>query len=756
MLNETDTKIQVSEGVASQSRLGIWLRRYHWLVALVLYTLVIVGITYPLIFRLNENLIGYAQGDGVWFTWLLWWFKHAIETGQDPARTNYIFGLLPSVQIFMDTFYNELLAFPLQWLLTPVGAYNVLTLSGFVLSGITTYYLAAEFVPSKIACFVAGFLYSFSTYHMVRAPSHISYATLQWLPFFAWCVFVFYRRPSLKNATFMGLSLVLIPFSDLYYVAYFLLPFSLLFLIGKLLTDFRWFKQPRHLLLGGFGLLLGLVLALPPLLGFLMVDPDVQITARLAASSAELFSADLLEFFFPFPYNPFVGDFTAVIYAITGPNKFETSTYLGFVSLWLGLSALLSPRTRNRVTAFWLVLGLVGLILAMGPKINIAGQTLFESWPYKFIFNLPFLSNFRAPGRIVVLPMLALAILAAFTVNEWMRRLKNNQGRRIIMIGLLAFFLTISLAEHMVWAFPYPATAIPTSELYPQIAADPIPGLVLDLPLQTTSPYQSLFTIRNQYYQTLHHKPIVGGVAPRTSELLLSSITNIPYLAEFKLLLNGKAAEAQGEIYPTKISFKQGLQENRVRYVILRRNFDTPFYSPILGPAVFEQTNYDNLNRFLQADLGQPFYQSEAENITAWKIEPIPPPDPTRYQFKLGSGWAIGMKLHDAKIERLVEQKSQLLISAPQVSKQPLRFTATSYFKPMTLQVRLNGVLVNTTRFDQPSQTQMIDLGQIELKPGQNILEFDAPEGCSRPSTFSDQTSDTRCYSFGIGQLEMK
>ena len=237
---------------------------------------------------------------------------------------------------------------------------------------------------------------------------------------------------------------------------------------------------------------------------------------------------------------------------------------------------------------------------------------------------------------------------------------------------------------------------------------------------------------------------------------MLASITNIPYLAEFKLLLNDKAAEAQGEIYPTKLSFKQGLQENHVRYVILRRSFDPPFYNPVLGPVVFDQATYDNLNRFLQTDLGQPFYQSDTEGIIAWRIETAPPPDSTRYQFKLGPGWAIGMNLYQAKIERLVEQKGQLIINAPQTTKQILRFNATSYFKPMTLQVRLNGVLVNITHFDQPSQTQMIDLGQIELKAGQNSLEFDAPEGCSRPSTFNDQISDTRCYSFGIGQLEMK
>src|SRR5438105_7522940 len=73
-----------------------WFACYHWQVALILYTTLTVIITYPVIFHLGDSVIGAStDNDGIYFIWQNWWFRKAIESGQDPAYSNYIFALLP-------------------------------------------------------------------------------------------------------------------------------------------------------------------------------------------------------------------------------------------------------------------------------------------------------------------------------------------------------------------------------------------------------------------------------------------------------------------------------------------------------------------------------------------------------------------------------------------------------------------------------------------------------------------------------------
>ncbi len=93
-----------------------WFLKYHWVLALALYTLFSLLITFPIILNLNEKIIGPPEGDNLWYVWDLWWFKHAIDSGLDPARTNFIFGLVPSVPIFNNAFFDLALAYPLQWI----------------------------------------------------------------------------------------------------------------------------------------------------------------------------------------------------------------------------------------------------------------------------------------------------------------------------------------------------------------------------------------------------------------------------------------------------------------------------------------------------------------------------------------------------------------------------------------------------------------------------------------------------------------
>ncbi len=79
----------------------------------LLYVLLAGLITYPFIFQFGSHLID-AQGDSFQNLWYMWWYKEALTTGQDPARTRLMYGLLPSVQVLFSSVFNGLCLIPFE------------------------------------------------------------------------------------------------------------------------------------------------------------------------------------------------------------------------------------------------------------------------------------------------------------------------------------------------------------------------------------------------------------------------------------------------------------------------------------------------------------------------------------------------------------------------------------------------------------------------------------------------------------------
>jgi hypothetical protein len=264
---------------------GAWLRQYPWALALAGYLAITLTITHPLVFHLGDTTIWpYKADDNLWYAWYPFQFRTALAAGQDPTYTHLMYALVPRIQLFADSYYSGVIGAALLTLMTPLAVYNVLVLLTFVLSGFTMYLLVNEFVPNRWACFIAGFLYTFSTFHFWHATGQLTLATMQWLPLAAWRAFAFYRRPNWRNAIWMGLALALLPLSDPYQAAYFTLPFGLLFVGGLLIANRRWLGERRNLVLAALGLAIAAAAALPLMATSLHVDDEMR--AAVAQESA--------------------------------------------------------------------------------------------------------------------------------------------------------------------------------------------------------------------------------------------------------------------------------------------------------------------------------------------------------------------------------------------------------------------------------------------------------------------------------------
>ncbi len=721
------------------------LARSHWLWALLAYTLLTAIITFPLVFHLGDRVIGpIAKGDDDWYIWYLWAFRQSVLGGHDPSYSHLLFSLYPSVQIFAASTLNGLMGIVLQTFMSPLATYNVLMLLSFVLSGFTMYLLATEFIQNRLACFAAGFVFTFTTYHFARATGHLDLAAVQWLPLMVWRVFVFYRRPTVLNAIWMGIAVALVPLSDIYLAAYFLVPFVLLFVAGKLVTDRRWFTRPRHLLLAGLAMVIAVALTLPWLYSSLHVDPSLQAEiADKTLTGIKGLSADALSYVVPSPFSPIFGSVTTKLYAHMAPPfglSVEEANYLGWINLAAGLGVLAFLGIRTRRVVFWVVVGVCGFLLSLGPVLHVAGHLQIPLPFYGVIYNWPVLSNLRAPTRIAPLVMLPLAMLVAFSVAALYKRYVTRRRARVVFLALTVAAMALSLGEHTLYAFPYPTSVIPLPPVYAQMAADPVPGAVLDLPVDPRG--------ADEYYQTIHHRLLIGGYVERISDAMARTIENIPYLSLFYSTHSALAHDPNTpsdvglrDIYPLQETLLQGLQAVHVRYVLLHTDVS---YQPV----------YPWMVDFLNQSLGAPIFANAADALMVWRIEPSGT-TPNVYRFALGSGWVPGTGIDGHNLYRVAEQDAQLTIQAPQAGTHDLTMRVRPDFKGRTMVVSLNGNTVGTVVLSQVGVFQTVDLGNIALNAGNNLLQIHSVNGCTVESDIDPQSTDTRCRSFDVAQVAL-
>ena len=123
-----------------------------------------------------------------------------------------------------------------------------------------------------------------------------------------------------------------------------------------------------------------------------------------------------------------------------GPWERVETGYIGLITLSLALvGLLLYPK---KIKGFFVTLAIIALLLAMG------GYTLLHGWLY---VTIPGFDQLRAPARFILLLDFALAMLAAFGVNQLVQPLADEAKE---IFGKLLKFLTWGLAALIIVAGP--------------------------------------------------------------------------------------------------------------------------------------------------------------------------------------------------------------------------------------------------------------------------------------------------------------
>jgi len=464
-----------------------------------LYLACFILLTYPLITRFSIDCFC-DSGDGLQNVWNLWWVNTAISRlHQSPWHTTYVhypFG----VSLVGHTLnpLNGFIAIPLLRFLSLLQTYNLIVVFSFVAGGVTTFLLAHHLTRAYVPALIAGFIFTFSAYHLAHAPAHLQLVALEWIPLFIlfWYRLIVERRAVFAAAAAVALLLVIL--CDYYYFLYCCLAAAIL-LTFWLLRNRRasppisWTAQgvPLAVFAGLAAVTSG------PLLVALLIQNHTD--PLLGAHSPTGSPVDLFQLLIPGSTWRFGG--LTQGYWSRLPVNLETHINIGVAVL---IAALYGWIERKRLALLgagvWYLLGLIFAALSLGPVLHLWGVTVDPPFPLPYTVLgdiVPVLRVGGVPARMAVMTLLCAAVLAAAGFELLLRR--GRYGRLAAAV-LLAALIVEDLPAPLATTRPGVPGYIGALERAPDA------GAVLDL---RDDPSQAL------YFQTLYQRPQALGYIAR-------------------------------------------------------------------------------------------------------------------------------------------------------------------------------------------------------------------------------------------------
>ncbi len=517
----------------SMPKIGEW--KPYVIVSIVYLLIALIAFAYVTI-NMSSTTTGIG-GDAYLNLWDIWWVNYATFTLHTsvwsttalfwPVGANLVYHTLAPLA--------GLLAAPFTAISIPF-AYNSLFFIGFMLSGLTMYILADYFLQNKYAAFIAGLVFSFSASHIDHSYGLLIFTQLEWIPL---ALYFFIRMMKDKKwfyAAGLGICFMLATFMGNIEQG-----IMLLILLFVVLVLYVINKSTRHLVIN-LSFIINAVIAIVvcfavgfwgfiPLIGVLSQPGSISLAnINNTAQYNELWSADLLTFFVPSYYN-------SILYPALAnsnlylPDPSERIAYIGYTVIALALLALWKNFKPSRL---WLVIVVVFASLSLGPSLLINGASTGIPTLYNVYHAIPGISVIREPGRFSLVTALGLAMLAAIGTKYILENYKTKMEKKQFAFVLCAGIALLYLLEvnGLILAGPVTSavtTPISVPAIYPAIAEFSGNFSTLTLPaLPSAGVTPDLYPGQATYYQSVSHRPIVGGLTGRENDTMLLTLYNIP------------------------------------------------------------------------------------------------------------------------------------------------------------------------------------------------------------------------------------
>lgn len=490
--------------LASPRRGTSWI--WDGLLPPLFYLACFVLMTWPSLQSFSSAFI-FGSDDGFQNAWNFWWVdKSLAELHQSPFYTEWLHA--PDGTTLLGhtlNLFNGLLAIPLRRVMSPAAAYNTIIVFSFVVGGWTMYALARAVSGSRGGALLAGFLFTFSSFHWAHATCHLQLVALEWVPLCLLCVLRLLTTPTLLRAVATAGAVLLVVLCDYYYLLYSAIAGLLMYVMiarekrDPLFALCRPYVGPMLVFLGASLATTGVLVAMVLIANHR--DPFY------GAHSSAIYYTDLLAPFIPGGSWRF-HEWTEPYWSIFPAGWVEMSVYVGWGTIALAIIAWRRRRKEPEPCArmgAWVLIALVFFVLSLGPVLRVCGVSLGIPLPYALLERfVPLFKLSGLPVRMMVMVSLALAVLAAC---GWAALARPHDAvqppvsprRKIAAAALL------TLIAFETWPRPLPTHA-PVVPAWVHAMKELPAGSFIDM---QTDPATSM------YYQTIHEKPFAFGYISR-------------------------------------------------------------------------------------------------------------------------------------------------------------------------------------------------------------------------------------------------
>lgn len=300
------------------------------------------------------------------------------------------------------------------------------------LAGLGMYLFIRSLGGENVGAALGGLAFAFSGYMAARIyAGHMGLlATNSWLPWLLLATVWSVRRQTWWSAVLMGvpfaLSILAGHTTSLIYVGLMWAIFALYLILAE---KERWLLVLRQLFIAG---LVGLGLSavqLVPLLQFMTTSTRSADASYAFATAFSFPPSHLITFLVP----EFFGEPThAGTWSV--PNFEELTYYVGILPLLALVVALKRP---SRKVYFWLIVMVVGLLLALGSY----------GFFYKLVYDLiPIFRLTRAPARAAYMTVFAASVVLGLALNRSDDDAEKLTGVLRWLVPVTAVFILLSLA----------------------------------------------------------------------------------------------------------------------------------------------------------------------------------------------------------------------------------------------------------------------------------------------------------------------
>jgi hypothetical protein len=277
--------------------------------------------------------------------------------------------------------------------------------------------------------------------------------------------------------------------------------------------------------------------------------------------------ADLAAIFVPNPNHPFAPA-AIVDWLSSRPGQFQENVVsLSVVGLLVIAAAW--RWTRFRAGGFWLFLLVGAGLLTLGPFISVADINTFVPTPWTFLRYVPVVGEARMPARFGILMMMGFAVLVASALGALADR---SGARRSLVLWCAGAALAFELlpAPRRLYAADIPS-------IYRIVAADPRPVRLLSLPVGLRDGLSSTgnFSAISQFYQTFHHKAVLGGYLSRLSARTKESHLAVPMFRALAVFSEGRRPPPHVEARARE-SAREFVIDMKLGYVVIDSGYASP------------------------------------------------------------------------------------------------------------------------------------------------------------------------------------